>query len=401
MAPDQQVGPPPVKVLIVSSHPVQYAVPLYRRYSSDPRIDLTVAFCSLHGTRESVDPEFGVRPAWDVPLLDGYRWVHPKNRAPKESLLRFFGLINPGLWRLIRNGRYDVVVIFGYRAVSFWIAILATRLSGAQLVLPSEAWKSDREGRKDRLKRLVLPRIYGLAASCMAQSTRTVEFLRSLGIPRDRIVLTPYVVDNDYFANASASVNRVEVRRRWGIPVDACVAAFVGKLVPRKRPQALLEAVAAVPGIHAVFAGSGRSEPDLRRRADELGIGDRTHWLGFVNQSGLPEVYAASDVVVLPSEFEPFGLVVNEAFACGRPVIATEACGAARDLVIDGETGFVVPVADDAAIANRLGLLAGSSELREMMGEGARVRISQWAPEHNALAFAEACISLAGRNRNA
>ena len=390
------------RVLLVSSHPVQYGAPLFRLYAADPRLDVTVAYCSLQGAEPGVDTEFGVEVAWDVPLLDGYRWVCPPNRSPRPGLRGFFGLFNPGLWSFVRRGDFDAVVCYGHRAASFWIAALAAKFCGVALVFATDAHAlapSDGALWKVPFKRALLPRIYGWADAVFGPSARTIGFLRALGLPKDRCFLTHYVVDNDFFARRAATVNRREVRRQWNVPDEAIVALFAGKLVPRKRPGDLLEAAVLVPGLYVVFAGEGSLRTTLERRAEAPKLAGRARFLGFVNQQGLPEVYMASDVLVLPSEHEPFGLVVNETFSCGVPAIVSDACGAAGDLVRNGETGYVVSVGDVAALAERLALLARDPELRRTMGEKARARIAEWGPKQNAEAFAQACRTIVARKQ--
>ena len=388
----------PVRILLVASHPVQYAAPLYRRYAAHPVLDVTVAYCSLKGAQPGLDRDFGIEIEWDVPLLDGYRWVHPPNWSPWQTGVGFLSLVNPGLWSIVRRGGFEVVVCYGYNAASFWIAALAAKVSGVVLVFTTDAHAlAPRDGQrwKPRAKQLLLPHVFGLAEACFAPSNRTVHFLRSLGIARDRVFLTPYVVDVSFFSSLAQSVDRAAVRRRWEFSAEAPIALFCGKLVPWKRPGDLLEAGASVDGLHLVFAGEGPLRPSLEARAADLGIRERVRFLGFVNQRGLPDVYAAADVLVLPSEYEPFGLVVNEAFACGRPAIVSDACGVAGDLVRDGETGFVVPVGDVHTFAQRLRTLAVDRRSWRYMGEQARVRIAEWGPERNLEALVEACTTLA------
>jgi glycosyltransferase involved in cell wall biosynthesis len=386
-----------VKVLLVSTHPVQYAAPLFRLYAKDLRLEVTVAYCSLQGAEPGMDPEFGVEVVWDVPLLEGYRWVHPPNRSLRPHLRGFLGLINPGLLTLILQERPDVVVCYGWRTASFWIAALTAKLTRARLVFTTDAHSiRAREGltSKAALKRVILPIVLRFPAAVFAPSSRTFTYLKGLGLREERIFLTPYVVDNGFFARRSSRVDRGPVRRRWGVQEDAFVVLFCGKLVPWKRPQDLLEAVARVPGAWAVLAGEGSLRAALERRAQASDLAGRVRFLGFVNQQGLPEVYAGSDALVLPSDYEPFGLVVNEAFACGLPAVVTEACGAAGDLVRDGVTGYVAPVGDVDILAERLARLSRDPALARAMGEKARARIGEWGPEQNAEAFARACLTI-------
>src|SRR5882762_12018725 len=94
------------RVLAIASHPVQYASPIFRLMAQHPHLDFQVAYCSMRGAEAAHDPEFGRSVKWDVPLLDGYAWTHvPNHGSGTES---FFGLRNPGLWKLIRNGRFEL-----------------------------------------------------------------------------------------------------------------------------------------------------------------------------------------------------------------------------------------------------------------------------------------------------
>jgi len=217
-----------------------------------------------------------------------------------------------------------------------------------------------------------------------------------MGLDERRVFLTPYVVNTEFFARAQGA-SRIELRRAWGVPDDAPVALYVAKLVPWKRPQDLLEAAARVKGLHVVLAGEGRIRPELEALAAEADLAGRVHFLGFVNQDQLPSVYAASDFLVLPSEYEPFGVVVNEAFGAGKTATVSEACGCAGDLVRDGETGFVVPVGDVETLSLRLRSLAWDDRLREALSKNARSRICEWSPQANVDALVGAVTELARR----
>ena len=118
------------------------------------------------------------------------------------------------------------------------------------------------------------------------------------------------------------------------------------------------ESVARTPAVIAVFAGDGVLRNDLVSLADRAGVGERVRFLGFVNQSGLPATYRGADCLVLPSQYEHFGLVVNEAFASGVPAIVSDACGAVGDLVQHGVTGLTYRSGDVATLAAHLGDLA-------------------------------------------
>jgi glycosyltransferase involved in cell wall biosynthesis len=390
------------RVLVVSTHPVQYAAPQYRRLAADERVELTVLFLSMASVEGAVDEDFGMTVRWDVPLLEGFRWSYPPNRSPRPSVHRFFGLVNPGVWGFIRRAQADVVVLYGYRAASFWMAWAAARASRASVVWTTDATTLDqRNGRswKKWLKGLVLPWVFRTGDATFVPSSRGRRFLLSLGLAHERVHVTPYAVDNDSFASRADLADSIETRRAWDLPKEAFTALFVGKLVEWKRPDDLMRAAAIVPDTCVVFAGEGVLRDRLTALAASLGISERVRFLGFVNQTELPAVYRAADVLVLPSAFEPFGLVVNEAFACETPAIASDACGCVEDLIVEGETGFSFPSGDVAALADRLRWIQDRGA-RERMAAGARARISEWGPEANLEASVAVFRELAARRRD-
>ena len=150
-------------------------------------------------------------------------------------------------------------------------------------------------------------------------------------------------------------MDRAAVRRAWNIPAEAPVALFCAKLQPWKRPQdpLLAFAKAKLPQAYLVYAGEGPLRPRLESQARDFGVADRVKFLGFVNQSGLPSVYKASDLMILPSEREPFGVVVNEAMLCGCPVAASDRVGAGYDLITPGQNGFIFKSLEGTSRLNR------------------------------------------------
>ena len=352
-----------------------------------PELEVLVAYCSMEGAEAHVDPGFGVEVVWDIPLLDDYPWVQLKNVSPRPAIGGFFGLINPGVWRLIRSRKFDAVVMFtGYVCATFWIAAAAAKLSGVPILFGTDAHNlnpRDALSWKAKIKKHLWPRLFRLADIVIAPSSGTGALMRSLKIPPDRVMLMPYVVHNEWWIEQAARVDRAAVRRSWNIPADVSVVLFCAKLQPWKRPQDLLRAFARanVPGSYLVYAGDGPLKNDIEAEAKALNIAERVRFLGFVNQSGLPQVYCASDLLVLPSEYEPFGVVVNEMMLCGRGVVVSDRVGAKFDLIREGETGFVYPCGDVDALANLLRRTLSDREALRKYGEAAKQRMAQWSPQ--------------------
>ena len=377
------------RVLLICSHPVQYAAPQFRQMARHPKLDILVAYLSLRGAERGLDPDFGVEVKWDVPLLDGYVWIRVPDRSVPAGLKQLFTLLNPDLWKLIRTGGFDAVICFaGYNYSAFWITVFAARMQSTPLLFGTDAHEivpRDGHNWKTPVTKWFWARLFRLADVVLAPSSGSFTMMRSLGIPEERLALTPYVVDNDWWLRQASSVDRKAIRAQWGIPADAPIALFCAKLQPWKRPQDLLSAFkeAGVAGSYLVFAGEGPLRSELESKARASGIDERVRFLGFVNQTSLPAVYRAADLLVLPSEYEPFGVVVNEAMLCECPVVVSDRVGARFDLVEQGKTGFIFPCGDVQALATILRNSLADCERLKQMGEAARERMARWNPEQN------------------
>ncbi len=391
------------RVLCVSTHPVQYGSPVFREMARHAQLDLQVAYCSLQGAKPGLDPEFGIEVQWDVPVLEGYRWVEVPNRAFRPGLGRFLGLLNPGLWKLVRGGCFDAVLLLtGYVYASFWIALLAAKSCGSPVLFGTDGTAlapRDASRGKIWIKRRILPRVYGLADIAIAASRAGKEYLESLRVPSERIVIEPLVVDNDWWLRQSASVDRAAVRKSWGVSPENPVVLFCAKLQPWKRPADLLRAFAqaGIGNAVLVFAGEGPLRAELEAQAKSLRIPHRVRFLGFVNQSALPSIYTAADIFVLPSEYDPCPAVVCEAMLCGKPVLLSDQIRGRFDQVLHGKTGFLFPCGDVDALARTLReALADPSRLRQM-SDAARKQMESCAPRTNVAALLDALSRIAAR----
>ena len=374
------------RLLIVTSHPIQYDVPVFRLMAQHPKLDILVAYCSLQGSKPGLDTGFGIEVKWDIPLLDGYPWVELPNQSWKPGISGFFALVNFQLWNLIRSDKFDAVVMHtGYSYASSWIGIIATKTSGIPLLFGTDAHQlnpRDKKFWKISIKKWLLPKIFRLADTVMVHSSGAVKFMDSLRIPKHNVQLVPFIVDNEWWIAQSQQVNRALVRQQWGIPQDAPLVLFCAKLQAWKRPQDVLQAFAKanVPSAYLVLAGEGPLRESLETEAKSLKILDQVKFLGFVNQSQLPSVYTAADLFVLPSEHEPFGVVVNEAMLCNCAVVVSNKVGARYDLIREGETGFVYPCGDIEALTKILQKMLTDKVQLSQMGKMACQQMEHWSP---------------------
>jgi glycosyltransferase involved in cell wall biosynthesis len=385
------------RVLAICAHPVQYMAPILRLLAAHPGLDFQVAYCSLQGAEASHDPEFNTTVKWDVPLLDGYAWQEVPNRGSRSARSgTFFGLYNPGLWKIIREGNFDAVLCYtGYVCATFWIAYLAARLSQSAFLFGTDAWtlaSRDSKSWKVFFKRVFWPRLYSLASQVIVPSSASRDLMIALRIPPERITVTPYSVDNEWWKRQSGLVDRNAVRSQWQVSAESRVILFCAKLQPWKRPFDLLQAFAKADLDNAllVYAGEGPLRGQLEAEAGSLGIAERVKFLGFLNQSQLPAIYAASDLMVLPSEYEPFAVVVNEASCCGCAVAASDHVGAARDLILPIDPDLIYPCADIAALTRLLQKVVSDPGRLAERGQAARRHMESWSPQKNISATFEA-----------
>jgi glycosyltransferase involved in cell wall biosynthesis len=393
---------PRYRVLAVASHPIQYGAPLFRRLAQHPQLDFSVAYCSLRGAQPAHDPEFNTTIQWDIPLLDGYSWQEVPNRGSNDGSP--WSLFNPGLWKLIRRGKFNAVLSYiSYLSASFWISFFASRLSRTAFLFGTDSSSIvPRTGAcwKVALKRIIWPQLFSLADQVFVPSSAGRELMLSLGIPEDHITLTPYSVDNDWWIAQSQTVNRGDVRASWGANPDTCVLLFCAKLQQWKRPLDLLRAFARANLSNAllIYAGDGPLRQQLEKESSALGVSPRVRFLGFQNQSQLPSVYSSSDLMVLPSEYEPFAVVVNEASCCGCPVAASDHVGAAKDLIAPVDPRLVYPCGDVGALAALLVDLFRDRWRLRQLGLAAKERLNGWSPRDSVARTVEA-VATATRRR--
>jgi glycosyltransferase involved in cell wall biosynthesis len=157
---------------------------------------------------------------------------------------------------------------------------------------------------------------------------------------------------------------------------------FCAKLQPWKRPLDLVQAFAKADVANSLLllAGDGPLKEELQAETARLGISDRVRFLGFVNQTQLPALYTAADVMVLPSEYDAFGVVVNEAILCGCPVIASNSVGAGRDLIAPIDPSFIYPCGDVETLSSLLRRILSDRSYLAKFQIAAGERMKTWSP---------------------
>jgi glycosyltransferase involved in cell wall biosynthesis len=372
----------------LATHPIQYQAPLLRHIAAQPEVDLTVFFLSDLSVQEYQDPGFGIALKWDVPLLEGYKYVFLPALGRRGRLSWWCPFVY-GLWSHLRAGHFDALWVHGYAHQAHLRAVAVAKLLGMKVLLRGESHlqSNSRTVGKTWLKRAMLPCFFKAVDGALAIGTLNREYYLHYGVPATQIFMMPYAVDNAFFQQKAEEARpyRATLRAELGLESDRPVILYASKFQPRKRPRDLLEAYIQLsldgirePTPYLLFIGDGAERPALEARAEGLGWSS-VKFLGFKNQSELPRYYDLCDIFVLPSEHEPWGLVVNEVMNAGKAVIVSDHVGCGPDLIADGQNGYVVPVGDVQLLAERLHRLVTYPEHCRAMGQASCKRIAKWS----------------------
>ncbi len=362
---------PPIRVAAVFPEPTPYRAPLLDRVAALPEIDLTVVYAA--GT------------------VAGRTWrVEPKHRAVFLRGLRVPGAarvlhhdypLTPGVVPTLEDIRPDVVVVSGWSTFAAQAAIAWCRLRTVPYVLVVESHdEGPRPGWRRKVKDTVVPPVVANAAGILVTGTLARNSMVARGAPADRVRVFANTVDVEEFGASASRLasRRPELRSALGAEDDDVVVLSVARLAPEKGLHDLVRAVheAADPRLLLVVAGEGGERSRLEGLARELGV--RLVLTGDLDWERIAELYVAADVFALLSEREPWAVVVNEAAACGLPLVLSDRVGAAHDLLRDGENGALVAAGDISAAARALGELAADPELRRARGERSRELAADW-----------------------
>lgn len=340
-------------------------------------IELTVVYASSTVHRRTWRLDAG-----DATVLRG-------PRLPTTFVLHHDYPLTPQIWPLLERERFDCLVIGGWSLLATQLAIVWARARGVPYLLISE--NHEREPRPAwvrGVKSLVLRHVVPQAAGHLVTGSLARAHQLHYGAREDRIVLWPNTVDVATFGRRADELRtrREELRRQLGAQHDDVVVLQVSRLIPQKGPDVFVEAVARAQELtpaplHAVLVGDGALEPALAQRAARLGVASTL--TGLLQGEDLVGAYAAADVFALLSRREPWGIVVNEAAACGLPLVLSDRVGAAADLLEPGLNGHLVPGEDADAAARAIAALAGDAAQRARFGERSRELVVPWGYERS------------------
>ncbi|HEX6653056.1 MAG TPA: glycosyltransferase family 4 protein [Thermoleophilaceae bacterium] len=363
-----------MRITFITDIMTPYMAPVFDAMAS--RCDLTVLFGSKTGSRAM---------AWSL-ATPSFRHRVIGGPVIRRSVDAADIYPNPRVLLELRRARPDVVISAGFSFPSLYAAAYCCTSRARLLVQSDGTSRSEASiGLDQRLTRTVLARA---AHGAVGNSYLAAQRLAELGF--EPVFEAPHSTDIEPFLE----VGRARVARAD----DLIRVVTVGRLLARKGVDLLVRAVSSARtqgvGVGLMIVGEGDEEPRLRALIGELSLTD-VEWHGFVEHGDLPAELARADVFAFPTLLDPFGIVLLEAAATGLPLVVSPHAGAARDLVEDAETGFVVDPRDTAAFARALISLARDAGLRRRMGRAAHELAAGRTPENTADAYLRAATEVA------
>ncbi len=302
------------------------------------------------------------------------------------------------LWRALNTIRPRALLIPGYADVCCLAAAVWARMRRARTVMMFETTEIDRP--RVRAKELVKKALVKLLFDYgFVGGQRTSDYLEKLGMDPRRIVRNYNVVDNAFFAHGADRVRHTSCAADWGLPAQYFL--YVGRLALEKNLEGLLRAFRRYVDDGGtwplVLVGTGPQEEHLKRVVHTLALTDLVRFAGFKNGRDLFPYYAFATCFVLPSIREPWGLVVNEAMACGLPVLVSNVCGCTPELIFSGINSYSFAPGDEKDLADLLLRMASLPEdSRAAMGLASRRIVASFCPAK----WAESAVEVLARSES-
>lgn len=309
-----------IKVAIITNIPTPYRNKQWEYYSKCKYLDITVFYCAkIENDRH-----------WEVDSSKGIKEVFLKGLTYKNYHF------NPGILKVILQN-YDIFFVGGYGYPSVIMAIAALKLLRKPWVMIIDGISPLNLKKSNLTVDLIKKYFINGAKAYFANGTVSFEYLRNYNVPAEKIFNQYMTVDVDYYIQKESISSKVrnEIRNELGISDSSTVIMYSGRLVEKKGIQDLINATRKLLkdnlDIFTLIVGEGDFKEELKIKSED--ITSNLHFSGHINPDQLYKYYYASDIFILPTYDDPWGLVVNEAISCGLPVIVTNAAGCSLDLV--------------------------------------------------------------------
>ncbi len=391
------------KLAIITSHPIQYNAPLFKLLAERNKVKIKAFYTWSQAIDNVEDHNFGKTIKWDIPLLDGYDYQVVENISKTPGSNNSKGIINPNLISEIKKWQPDYVLVYGWNFVSHFQVIKYFKGNIPILFRGDSTLLDETGGIKTIIRRLYLKWVYKHIDYALYVGTNNKNYFLKHRLLEKQLIFAPHAIDNQRFSDDTENkyeLKAIEWRRDLGYKDNDIVILFAGKFEPKKNPEILIKAVNQITKspnhqiIKLLIVGNGVLEEKLKNIAKN---NSNIKFIPFQNQTKMPVLYRAADVYCLPSKGpgETWGLAVNEAMACARPVIVSNKVGCAVDLIKEGHNGWIFKHDDIKDLVNKIQKAVNDKENLKCMGINAENFIANWSFEK----IAEAIENLVHRLR--
>lgn len=362
------------RLVIITEIISPYRIPLFNSLAQRGDIDLHVIFLA------ETDPELR---KWKV-YRDEIKFSYQVLRSWRKTIGGYNCLLNAGVSRALQSTCPDVILCGGYNYPASWRALFWARSHSIPFFLWSESNSQDlRSGHP--LVELLKIEFLGQCSGFVVPGRAAREYLRSRAISPERIYTAVNAVDNALFAHAAESARERAAQFRTELGLPDRYFLFAGRLVREKGVFELLTAYAKLDRtlrqqVGLVFVGDGPARQALEKESSSV-TGGTIEFTGFAQREQLATYYALAEMLILPTYTDTWGLVVNEAMACGIPIIVSRAAGCGADLVTEGWNGSIVPSKNEQALVSAMSSLGNQPDLCARMGVNSRKRILDYSPQ--------------------
>ncbi|MEI6888485.1 MAG: glycosyltransferase family 4 protein [Bacteroidales bacterium] len=384
------------KLAIISSHPIQYNAPLFTMLANSEKLELKVFYTWSQSKDSLFDKDFGKTIQWDIPLLEGYPYEFTDNVSKNPGPGSFLGIVCPSLNTHITEWGAEALLVYGWNYHAHYYAMrhfkgrIPVSFRGDSTLLDESG------GIKAAIRRMILKYVYRSADFAFYVGENSRQYFLKHGFSKDHLFFAPHAIDNRRFSDPSGrmSLEAEQWRTELGIRTGDIAVLFVGKFEAKKNPLLLIQSAVKLnkKGVHYLFVGNGHLEQQMK----DLTAGkSQFHFIPFQNQSRMPAVYFMSDILALPSQGpgETWGLVVNEAMACGKAVLVSDKSGCAINLVEQGKNGYILASGDVEQCVELLDKMTASAEIAREMGKISKKIISDWSFEAECKSFEDHIFS--------
>jgi glycosyltransferase involved in cell wall biosynthesis len=376
------------KLAIVITHPIQYYAPWFQLLAKEKNLGLKVFYTWSQSAQKVKDSGFGKEIKWDIPLLEGYEYEFVENTSKNPSDQHFFGIKNPNLIKKLEKFQANAILIFGWNFQSHLQVIRYFKNKIPIYFRGDSNLLDERKSLKTLLRRIWLRFVYSHITKAFYVGTNNKNYYLKHGLKQNQLIFAPHAIDNERFSlNFEQNKEQAQIwKKEIGIKENHLTFLFIGKFEEKKAPEILLQIAEKQKDkeISFLFVGNGILEKQLKEKAKNL---PNVYFLPFQNQSKMPVVYHLGDVFVLPSKgpFETWGLAVNEAMACSKPIIVSNKVGSAIDLVT--ENGFIFDAQNISDLEKKLLFFYENKKIISEFGKKSFGIIQNWT-------FQEICNSI-------